>query len=1038
MSACGESDVVVGADRKYLLERVGEVAVVQLYADGFERLPVRNRILCWHLYQAAIAGRDIYYDQRYAYNLEMRAVLEAILTHADGIDRAVLDAITRYTKLFWVNTGPFNNITARKFVPDFTPADLASALHTAIGNGASIGGSAEDLLTRLHRPFFDRDFEPIVTNKSPGQGQDILEASANNLYVGVSMDAIEGITERHPLNSRLVNRDGQLVEEVYRVGGKYSAEIARIAAHLEAASQVAPAPTAEALTRLARFYRTGEIEDRRQYDIAWVADNDSTVDTINGFIEVYMDARGVKGAWESLVYYVHPEKTAAVAAIASHAQWFEDRMPWDPMWRKPRVTGVSARAIEVIVEAGDSGPVTPVGINLPNDQQIRETYGSKSVSLSNVAEAYDKSTPKAFRTEFSSSADEVERAERWGAFASELTTNLHEIIGHGSGLVSESLKGAPEKALKEHFSAIEEARADLVALYFVADSYLVELGVVAAEAHQDVIAAEYQAYARNALVQLRRIREGSQIEEDHMRNRQLIVHWLLANTDAIRIVKQEGKTFYRVVGVNAFRDGAGRLLGEVQRIKAEGDYEAARELLDTYGVYVDPDLRDEVVRRVDALDLSSYTAFVMPKLEPVVDEQGTVIDVRVSYPLDFAAQMLEYRRRHGSSMFSSRVPGELGPNTLASAVERMRLSGDGYDDLTLSNPTEAAIDYPPDLLAPLADAASLKYDPQPFGLHGAREAVAADYRRRGLRVPASHVILTASSSESYTLLFKLLCDAGDSVLVPTPSYPLFEHLTRLDGVRALPYATQFHGTWAIDLDEMRYAVDERTRAILVVSPNNPTGGWLKRDELAALVDLCRAHHLALVGDEVFCDYPIDPAPGAVRSVLEQNDVLTVALGGLSKSVGLPQLKLGWMAIQGPARLVQSAVMRLELIADTYLSVATPVQVAASQLLEQGQTIRSQIRHRILQNYHALQQVAGRHEACQVLRAEGGWSAVLRVPHTMPEDERVIQLLEQDHVLVHPGYFFDFPRDGYLVVSLLPRPDVFRSAAERLLATVGRA
>jgi len=386
-------------------------------------------------------------------------------------------------------------------------------------------------------------------------------------------------------------------------------------------------------------------------------------------------------------------------------------------------------------------------------------------------------------------------------------------------------------------------------------------------------------------------------------------------------------------------------------------------------------------------------------------------------------------------MFSSRVPGDLGPNTVAAAVERMRLSGRGFDDLTVSNPTDAGIEYPVGLLAGLADPKALRYDPQPFGLAVARDAVSAEYAHRGVRVPSSHILLTASSSESYALLFKLLCDPGESVLVPTPSYPLFEHLTRLDCVHALPYRVEYHGTWTIDLEDLRYAIDETTRAILVVSPNNPTGGWLKRDELSALVELCVAHHLALIGDEVFADYPIDPAPGAVRSVLDQGDVLTVSLGGLSKSAGLPQLKLGWMALRGPSALLQSALMRLEIASDTYLSVGTPVQLAVPSLLEAGRDVRRQILQRLLINYRQLLIAVAQHPSCQVLRTEGGWSAVLRIPHTMPEDECVIRLLNQQHLLVHPGYFFDFPRDGYLVVSLLTRPDVFRSATDRLLAAV---
>jgi hypothetical protein len=386
-------------------------------------------------------------------------------------------------------------------------------------------------------------------------------------------------------------------------------------------------------------------------------------------------------------------------------------------------------------------------------------------------------------------------------------------------------------------------------------------------------------------------------------------------------------------------------------------------------------------------------------------------------------------------VFSSRVPRDLSPNPLAAALERMRLARRGFDDLTASNPTDAGFEYPDALLAPMASASALRYEPAPLGLRAAREAVAADYARRGIRISTPHIALTASSSESYALLFKLLCDAGDSVLVPTPSYPLFEHLTRFENVQARPYATEYHGTWGIDLEDLRHAITDTTRAVLVVSPNNPTGAWLKRDELLALTEICAGHGLALIGDEVFADYPIDPAPGAQASVVEQREVLTFSLGGLSKTVGLPQVKLGWIAMTGPSAQVAAALMRLEVIADTYLSVSTPVQVAAAHLLGAGGGVRRQIRHRVLQNYHTLRQGLLRCPACQVLRAEGGWSAVIRIPQTMPEDQRIIQLLEDHHVLAHPGYFFDFPREGYLVVSLLPRPDVFRSAIERLYAAV---
>jgi dipeptidyl-peptidase-3 len=633
-------------DRQYLLERVDEAAVVQVYADGFRDLPARDKILAWHLAQAAIAGRDIFYDQRYAHNLEMRDVLEAMVTHADSIDPDTRREVERYTKLFWINTGPYNNLTARKFVLTCTPDAFAAAGHAAARAGATFpvndGESLDALLDRLRPMFFDAGFESMVTAKTPPPGQDMLVASANNLYRGVTMKDLEGFAERYGLNSRLVKRETAIVEEVYRSGEIYGRQIDAIVEHLEAAVAYASEDTATALRALIAFYRSGEDADREAYDIAWVQDKTSLVDTINGFVEVYLDARSMKGAWEAIVFYVNAEKTHQIRTIADHAQWFEDRMPWEPQYRKAGVRGVTARAIDVVIETGDSGPVTPVGINLPNDQVVREEYGSKSVSLSNVVEAYDRSQLPEFRTEFSWSPEEAQRAERWSAFAAELTTNMHEVIGHGSGRVSDRLTVTPPAALKEQFSTIEESRADLVALYFLPDPILAELALVPAADHGDIVRAEYESYTRNALVQLRRVRQGTQIEEDHMRNRQLIVHWLMAHTNAIEIRRRDGKTFYTMIDADAFRDGVGRLLAEVQRIKAEGDYEAAKALVETYGVHFDPALRDEIVARVDRLQLPSYTAFVMPKLEAVRNGGGEIVDVEISYPLDFMAQMLEY------------------------------------------------------------------------------------------------------------------------------------------------------------------------------------------------------------------------------------------------------------------------------------------------------------------------------------------------------------------------------------------------------------
>ena len=637
------------SDRKYLLERVDEAAVAQLYADGFASLPLDQKFLLWHLYGAALAGRDIYYDQRYAHNLEMRDVLEEIITHSGGVDPSTLTEILRYTKLFWLNTGPHNNLTARKFVPKCEPEAFAAAAHAAANAGATFplkhGETLDAMLDRLQPLFFDPSVDRIVTNKTPGPGKDILTSSANNLYVGLSMKDLEGFKEEHPLNSRLVKRESTLVEELYRVGGRYDKEIRHIIRHLEAALPYATATMATALRALIRFYTTGDNTDRVAYDIAWVQDKASPVDTINGFVEVYMDPRGMKGAWEALVFYVNPKKTEGIRRLAAAAQWFEDRMPWAPQYRKQGVRGITANAIDVVVESGDSAPITPVGINLPNDQEIREKYGSKSVSLTNVNEAYDKSTSSEFRKEFAWSVEEAERAEKWSSIASELTTDLHEVIGHGSGKIAEHLKGSPQSFLKEQYSALEESRADLVALYFLPSPKMVELGLLDAGDHAEIVLAEYEGYARNALVQLRRIREGTQIEEDHMRNRQMIVQWLLANSPAIDVRTRDGKTYYTMADARAFQDAAGRLLAEVQRIKAEGDYAAAKALFDTYGVHFDAALRDEVVARVEHLNMPSYTGFVQPRLEPVHAADGTLTDVTISYPLDLTTQMLEYSGR---------------------------------------------------------------------------------------------------------------------------------------------------------------------------------------------------------------------------------------------------------------------------------------------------------------------------------------------------------------------------------------------------------
>ena len=631
-------------DRKYLLERVDDAAVVQLYADGFSSLPLKQKTLIYHLYQAALAGRDIFIDQKHEHALEMRDVIEQIVAYPQGVDAATLNEIQRYAKLFWLNNGPYNNLTARKFVLNLKPEQLKAAVDASTKAGAQFKtGSAtiDQTLTRLGPMFFDPKVDPIVTNKTPGAGKDILQSSANNLYSGVSMADLKGFTEKYGLNSRLVKQNGKLVEEVYRVGGKYGNYISEIVTHLEAAKAFAEPPMVKALDALIKFYRTGEEADRKAYDIAWVQDKNSPVDTINGFIEVYLDPRGIKGSWEGLVFYVNQEKTQRIKTLANNAQWFEEHMPWDAKYRKANVQGIVANAIDVIVETGDSGPVTPIGINLPNDQSIREQYGSKSVALANVNEAYDKSASGTMRSEFSWDEAEAERTRTYATFSGELTTDMHEVIGHASGKQAPG-KDNPQALIKEYFSALEEGRADLVGLYFIGDPKLAEIGIFPAADQENYMRTEYEAYTRNALVQLRRVREGSQIEEDHMRNRQMIVKWLQANTKAIDARTRDGKSYLVMVDAKQFRDGVGKLLAEVQRIKSEGDYAAAKKLFDDYGIHFDPKLRDEIVTRVDKLQLPSYSGFVMPKLTATTGADGAITDVTISYPQDLTKQMLEY------------------------------------------------------------------------------------------------------------------------------------------------------------------------------------------------------------------------------------------------------------------------------------------------------------------------------------------------------------------------------------------------------------
>lgn len=642
------------ADRPVLLQRVDDVAIAQLYADGFENLSLDDQRLCWHLSQAAIAGRDIYLAQRCVEGPAIRDLLEEVLTHSQGIDAATLAELQRYTTLFWANNGIYNSYTARKNVLRCKPEALLAAAKTAEKNGAKLPGAADALVTRLSPWLFDPAFKPMVTAKNPEGDLDIVQASACSFYgPGVTLADLEGFTEQYELNSTVVKGiDGRLSEQVWRAGsnedgippGLYAKELQAIIGHLQDALPFAPPATRTALEKLIRFYRTGAVADREAYDIAWVADNASPVDTVNGFVEVYVDPRGKKGSWEGLVSYEDPKKAALIKNLADSAQWFEDRMPYAPEFRKPKVKGISARSIDVVCETGDSGPVTPIGINLPNDQRIREEHGSKSVSLANVVAAGHALGGEGVREEFCWDAGEIARAKKWDSLTGDLETNMHEVIGHASGQQAPDKQGDPATWIAENFSALEEARADLVGLYFMADPKLKELGLC--DDPTEAARAAYEQYTRNALLlQLRRIRTGEQIEEDHMRNRQMVAHWILTHSKAIERRERDGKTYFVVVDPVEWREAAGRLLALVQQIKSTGDYDAAKTLFDEHGIRFDPRLRDQVVARYEKLDVPSYTAFVQPRLSPVFGKDGQLEDVTISAPLSLETQMLEWSGR---------------------------------------------------------------------------------------------------------------------------------------------------------------------------------------------------------------------------------------------------------------------------------------------------------------------------------------------------------------------------------------------------------
>jgi len=653
LSACGKDPEpqTEAQARKYQLDRVDKTVVVQLYADGFEALSLKDKMLAYHLSQAAIAGRDIYLDQRFEYALPLRWILESLWLVREDLPKAVADEVSRYCKLFWIHSGIHDNLTTKKVPLKLSREQFLAACETAKAKGHSM--SSKELapindLEHAYKIMTDPETYVSVTDKSTEDGNDPVAASCNNFYVGVTTADLEGFTEKNGLNSRLVKKDGELVEEIYRCGdgkdippGRYADEIAKINEHLRDALAYAPAPTKKAIEKLIRYNQTGSMEDWREFNIAWVQDNDSTIDFILGFIEVYVDARGMKGSWESVVSFRDEVKTKNIAKLAVEAPWFEARMPWDEKFKKADVKGISARAISVVTETGDSGPITPIGINLPNEADVREQYGSKSVNLANVVETYNFVKAAGSLGEFSFTPEEEERARLYSAAMGDMHTNLHEVVGHASGQLMPEIKN-PAQRLGLYYSTLEEGRADLVGLYWIADQKMKDLGFVP---NDDAVLAKYEAYARNALVQLRRVPLGERVEEDHMRNRQLVILWLLDNKSGIHVENKDGKTFYVVDSAEKFREGCGKLLAEIMRIKAEGDFKAGKELVEKYGIKIDADLHKEVLDRMDKLNLPSTTGFVQPELRLVM-EDGKPKDVEVHHCMDLADQMLRWSGRN--------------------------------------------------------------------------------------------------------------------------------------------------------------------------------------------------------------------------------------------------------------------------------------------------------------------------------------------------------------------------------------------------------
>jgi dipeptidyl-peptidase-3 len=643
------------AQNRVLVDRVGSTGFVQLEAPSFEKLSPRQQALAYWLSQAAIAIDPIIYDQNSIWGLRQRRLLEAILRTA-APDTSVRRKITDFAKLFWANRGNHNDQTAQKFLPDFTFDELRTAAKAALAAGGFLNAyglaplrTQADLdreLNDLRPSLFDAAFEPTITAKSPQGKLDILQSSANNFYAGVRLADIKDFHEAHPLNSRLVKaRDGKLVEEVYRAGtpdgkippGRYALFLGNAISYLEKARAVAEAGQDVVINALVRYYQTGDPADWIRFGIAWVGNN-PPVDFANGFIEVYRDARAAKGTSQSFVTITDQKMNRLMTTLAANAQYFEDRAPWLAQYKKKGVKPPLAKAVETVVETGDFH-VSTVGDNLPNENEVREKYGSKSFLFTGSSRAIEAARGFGALEEFAATPEEIALGKKYGQEANDLMTALHEIIGHGSGKLNPKFPGGTESILKEYFSALEEARADLMALWNATDPKLRELGLISSP---EVAKAMYYARVRVALTQLQANPKGNTLEEDHQRNRQLIVSYIMDKTGAIQKIERNGKTYLLLKDFDKMRQGVGALLAELMRIKAEGDYPAIKALMDNYAVHFDPALRDQVIARYKKLDIPAYWEGIHSRLTPQLDASGNVKSVAISYPRDYVQQQLAF------------------------------------------------------------------------------------------------------------------------------------------------------------------------------------------------------------------------------------------------------------------------------------------------------------------------------------------------------------------------------------------------------------